>query len=202
MVPKFAKVGVYRKDFQQPTYAIAFWEEYCPDFPNQMMWAKMPHVMLAKVAEALALRKAFPKQMGGVYTKEEMEQADDVPGMSNVAKTVSKTEPIEEVRNLPVNPGDDEIDEVINGKIIIPPPVVEDPPNLVNAVEKLAKQVDDAKTIADYDMLDGKLTVALEKTKNYPELAKKVEAIGNTFAEKFSLLKKDSVEVTSDEFEV
>ena len=74
-----ARVTVYRlvQGQRGPFSATARWTEYKPD--EDFMWKKMPHVMLAKCAEALALRKAFPKQLAGLYVKEEMEQADNAP---------------------------------------------------------------------------------------------------------------------------
>lgn len=75
--PKAAKVGVYKTKFREALFAVALFDEYAkktngkPDF----MWAKMPALMISKVAESLALRKAFPNEMSGIYSADEMDQA-------------------------------------------------------------------------------------------------------------------------------
>lgn len=79
--PKEAKVVVYRLTQGQrfPYSATARWDEYYPgDGDPGFMWRKMPKGQLGKCAEALALRKAFPKQLSGLYAKEEMDQAGHV----------------------------------------------------------------------------------------------------------------------------
>lgn len=72
-----ASVTVYRfvQGTRCPFTATARWTEYKPD--QDHMWRKMPYLMLGKCAEALALRKAFPRQLAGLYAKEEMDQAEN-----------------------------------------------------------------------------------------------------------------------------
>lgn len=81
--PDIAKVKVYKfaKDGQRYLAAtgVAYWDEYKPAAGRDFMWLKMPHTMLAKVAEALALRKAFPQDLSGIYSAEEMDQAQTTP---------------------------------------------------------------------------------------------------------------------------
>jgi len=74
--PLAAKVGVMRIGFNEPLWGVAKFDSYNANSP---IWKKMPDTMIAKCAEALALRKAFPNDLSGIYTSEEMEQAEVTP---------------------------------------------------------------------------------------------------------------------------
>jgi phage recombination protein Bet len=74
-VPKVCRVRVYRKDWTRPVVGVAHYAEYVQttkDGRPNVMWASKPHIMLAKCAEALAMRKAFPEDTSGLYVPEEM----------------------------------------------------------------------------------------------------------------------------------
>lgn len=80
--PAAAKVTVIRNGNRFP--AVALFEEYAGRFKDgnlNPMWASKGALMIAKCAEALALRKAFPQDLSGLYTSEEMQQSDNpAPG--------------------------------------------------------------------------------------------------------------------------
>lgn len=68
---------------------VAFLQEYKPEKPSTF-WDKMPSVMLSKVAEARALRRAFPGDFSGVYGEEEMHQAKMETVDCESRKTISE----------------------------------------------------------------------------------------------------------------
>lgn len=92
--PFAAKVGVYKTGCREPIYSVARWSEYFPTNQNeQFMWKRMPTAQLAKCAEALALRKAFPNELSGIYSAEEMEQAQATPEAPEYIPPAAKAKP-------------------------------------------------------------------------------------------------------------
>jgi hypothetical protein len=86
--------------------ATARWSEYKPD-QNDFMWRKMPHTMLGKCAEALALRKGFPRQLAGLYAKEELDQANVEPVIQLQASTERRENPVAVTGETHGQPSDD-----------------------------------------------------------------------------------------------
>jgi phage recombination protein Bet len=97
--PVAAKVVVQRG---QGTFtAVALYTEYAGRKAGgqiNSMWASKPAIMLAKCAEALALRKAFPQDLSGLYTSDEMDQAD------NRAPAQQANAPATQARSTPRTP--------------------------------------------------------------------------------------------------
>ena len=82
VVPEWAEVGIFRKGSAHPFIARVYFEEFAQTFKGVLgsQWAQRPRHMLAKCAESLALRKAFPEQLAGLYTTSEMAE-DEMPAV-------------------------------------------------------------------------------------------------------------------------
>ena len=86
-VPESALATV-RKVVQGVAYdftATARWDEFYPGDKIGFMWRVKPHLMLGKCAEAQALRKAFPKVLGGVYVPEELDKTGTLKSPEEIA---------------------------------------------------------------------------------------------------------------------
>ena len=111
--PSAARCRVYRLDRSRPSVAIAYWDAYAQtkrDGKLNQRWAKGGPNMLSKCAEALAIRMAFPVEVGGVYSAEEMESAQDAeyaepespsaPDTTTYISELTRTKTMDALRNL------------------------------------------------------------------------------------------------------
>ena len=105
--PAAARVGVHRSDFREPLYAVANFQAYAAGGP---MWDKMPALMIGKCAEMLALRKAFPQDLSGLYSTEEMDQAGE-------PQQAARVQPATQPEQQPASAVPDE-DGVIDAEVV------------------------------------------------------------------------------------
>jgi len=80
--PAAAKTTIWRKGASHPFTGVARFQDYNA---GQGLWSKMGATMIAKCSEALALRKAFPADLSGVYSTDEMDQAVEPVTVTSVA---------------------------------------------------------------------------------------------------------------------
>lgn len=98
--PMAARVGVKRQGFDEPLYAVALWSSYAQykrEGGLTAMWGKHGPGQLAKCAEALALRKAFPNDLSGIYTEDELGDEDTISEVEASKPKMIKSEPEETI---------------------------------------------------------------------------------------------------------
>jgi phage recombination protein Bet len=106
--PAAARVGIIRTDFREPIWGVARTDAYRQE--SNSLWRTMPDVMIAKCAEANAIRRAFPDQVSGIYTDTEMEQADNYVDATVEAPRATKTTKTTQSQPVNVlNPGADDV---------------------------------------------------------------------------------------------
>jgi len=103
--PLAARVRVYRHDWDpdKPAVGIATWDEYAQTKRNgelTSMWAQRGPGQLAKCAEALALRKAFPHDLSGLYTDDELGNGPTVVEEAGSTSSTGGARPTRVVRTL------------------------------------------------------------------------------------------------------
>jgi phage recombination protein Bet len=104
--PTAARVGILRSDFRKPVWGKALFAEYVQmehGEPTQF-WDRMAANQLAKCAEALGFRKAFPREFSGIYTSDEMAQAKSISLASTKHSGLAAGRPVETGVPEPLQP--------------------------------------------------------------------------------------------------
>ncbi len=102
--------------------ASALFDEFNPGGSGGFMWSGKPFLMLGKCAEAQALRKAFPADMDGLYSKEELDKPEtgepELKSPQPITVDVVKPKPIPTTDEVPPAPdGDEPSGEEYNGDV-------------------------------------------------------------------------------------
>ncbi len=102
-IPFACQVKIFRKGFSHPFVGTALASEFNS---NMGLWQKMPAHMIAKCAEAVAFRKAFPQQFSGIYEKDEpiidleTETPPPIPDDLKIKTTDPREEMLKEITKL------------------------------------------------------------------------------------------------------
>lgn len=145
--PAAARVVVLRGAARFP--AVALFHEYAQTTKKgdlTQMWGSKGALMLAKCAEALALRKAFPQDLSGIYTPDELgdqRQPKAAPTVS-VASFQAQPEPAPAPEPAPV------ADEPVDAEVVEP-----EPKPLTDRTRKRMFALFSERGIADDEQLPG-----------------------------------------------
>jgi len=156
LIPWAVKVGAYRAGFKEPLIATARFDAYAVvkrDGTLTDMWARRAPEQLAKCAEALALRMAFPEELGDLYIAEEFKEENEptatpAPETSTPPPAAVSTPP---VNHTPAEPKDE------------PRPNEEKKAEVVQKTEKSSERVSEGDVKQNYGETAG------EKAKDAPQ---------------------------------
>lgn len=123
--PMCCKVRVFRDGWVRPVVGVAYWEEFVQKTHEghiTAFWRRMPRIMLAKCAEALALRKAFPEDTSGLYIPEEMGAGVVQQGelVEEELETKRITAPKQTLRPAEPKPASSEVVDSVTGEVTTP----------------------------------------------------------------------------------
>jgi hypothetical protein len=132
---------------------VATWREYAQQ--SSPMWSKMPALMLSKCAESLALRKAFPQELSGLYTTDEMDQATPVSDTGlppYAANKIAKDQQREDTARIAASQPP-------------PAPVIskEQQAELLAAADKYSWRIDDMKRLLAFHGFEKSTKVTVDK---------------------------------------
>ncbi len=161
--PGAARVGVLRTDFKEPCWGVARFDSYAQkNKEGQLtrMWKTMSDVMIAKCAEALALRKAFPQELSGLYTSDEMDQAT-----SEAPRTAPAAAPLEIAKPQPKTIEHDADTGEIGPRVIPVADADDGSPDWIAFGQFYISMIQQASSLAEADEWAVANTMSLEKMK-------------------------------------
>jgi phage recombination protein Bet len=162
--PSAAKVGIFRQGAREPIWGIALFAEFKQ---GGHMWSGMPCHMIAKCAEAVGLRKAFPEAVSGLYIEDEMPQdSNSIPEgrMEDSLNAQSQDAPASPNQ---VNPESQHANSQSSTSVSNDAPVNEERPNeRAHAFSKMIVESVDKQT------LQASIERVKVKLANYPKLMK------------------------------